>query len=377
MKKYDAVISGYICIDMIPVFKPGGSYNEISDLLKPGKLIEIENMNVLPGGLVHNTGLAMKKFNKNVFLNGLIGDDLIGKFAERYLDQYGLYDGISVTKEAGTAFSIVLAPPGIDRIFLESPGCNKIFNDSYINYGAIQQSRLFHFGYPPLLQKFYQNGGQQLFNMFSKVQQIGAITSLDLSLPDPDSESAKTDWPEIMRKTLPYVDIFVPSLEELLMIMLPDKYAALQTSQDNSNIFGKVPINQIRELGRQIIDSGVSILLIKAGKNGAYLITGDITALNEKDVACLDEKKWNYREIWSDAFYTDPFKLVNTLGSGDVAVAAFLSAILDGESPELALKYSMAAGRNSLYCKDIFNELNDWQTLKKEIDTEQNELKFF
>ena len=81
-----------------------------------------------------NTGLAMKKFNKNVFLNGLVGDDFIGKIAIEWLDKYNLSEGIKITSKAGTAFSIVFAPPGIDRIFLESPGCNQIFDSKFYQF---------------------------------------------------------------------------------------------------------------------------------------------------------------------------------------------------------------------------------------------------
>jgi sugar/nucleoside kinase (ribokinase family) len=121
MKKIDVVIAGYTCVDLIPDFKKAQSAVSLSSLLIPGKLIEIDGISFVLGGAVPNTGLAMKKFNKNVFLNGLVADDFIGKIAIEWLDKYDLSVGIRLTDQAGTAFSIVLAPPGIDRIFLESP----------------------------------------------------------------------------------------------------------------------------------------------------------------------------------------------------------------------------------------------------------------
>ncbi len=189
MKKYDAIIAGYTCVDLIPDFKKSQPVIGLSNLFIPGKLIEIDGISFVLGGAVPNTGLAMKKFNKNVFLNGLVGDDFIGKIAIEWLDEYNLSEGIRTTGKAGTAFSIVIAPPGIDRIFLESPGCNQIFGISYINFDAISESRLFHFGYPPLLKQFYQNDGSELVDLFSRIQSMGVVTSLDFSLPDPESES--------------------------------------------------------------------------------------------------------------------------------------------------------------------------------------------
>ena len=121
MKKYDAVIAGYVCVDLIPEFKKNETHASITDVLKPGKLIEIDGLSSTLGGIVANTGMAMKKFSKKVFLNGLIGDDFIGKIAMEWLDKYGLSAGIRTVHEPGTAFGLVIAPPGVDRIFLESP----------------------------------------------------------------------------------------------------------------------------------------------------------------------------------------------------------------------------------------------------------------
>ena len=189
VKKYDAVIAGYTCVDMIPGFLKNDEIRNISDLLKSGKLIEIEGVDIVLGGAVPNTGLLMKHFGKTVFLNGLSGAYLIGQIADGCLKRYGASEGIIKTNEAGTAYSIVIAPPGIDRIFLESPGCNRIFNTSHINFDAVADARLFHFGYPPLLRHFYLDEGSQLIEMYRKVHEMDVVTSLDFSLPDPESES--------------------------------------------------------------------------------------------------------------------------------------------------------------------------------------------
>lgn len=44
---------------------------------------------------------------------------------------------------------------------------------------------------------------------------MGLTTSLDLVAVDPDSEAAGMDWARILERVLPYVDFFVPSIEEL------------------------------------------------------------------------------------------------------------------------------------------------------------------
>ena len=374
MKKYDAVVAGYTCVDLIPHFNKDEAIANIANLFKPGKLIEIDGLNFLIGGVVANTGLAMKKFNKNVFLNGLVGDDFIGRIATEWLGKYDLSAGIRTTGSTGTAFSIVIAPPGIDRIFLESPGCNQIFDASFIDFDAVSESRIFHFGYPPLLKQFYQNQGSQLTDLFSEVQKMGVVTSLDFSLPDPESESGKLNWPEIMHKILPFTDIFVPSLEEVLEIMQPGKYAEILASSVSKDIINHVLVSIIRVIGRMIIDSGVKILLIKAGHWGAYLLTGDVSSINEKAGTNLDMGKWNNCELWCNAYKADLLKIEHSSGAGDTSVAAFLSAILDDENPESAVRYAALAGRNNLYCKNIYEDLSNWEEMREEIKSEENEI---
>ena len=324
--------------------------------------------------MVANTGLALKKFGKKVYLNGLVGDDYMGNIIKTNFEKYEVAEGIITTDKAGTAFGIVIAPPGIDRIFLESPGCNQIFDISFINFEVIAQSQLFHFGYPPLMKQFYRNKGSQLSEMFKKVQQMGVITSLDFSLPDPESESGQINWLEVMDNVLLYTDIFVPSVEEVLQILMPKKFSKIQDACNGEPMTSLISIELIREVGKIAIDKGAKIVLIKVGERGAFLITGDIASINANINHKLTEDNWNFRELWCEAYHAEESKIINANGAGDTAVASFLSAILEGKGAELALKYATMAGRNNLYCNDIYADLIDWKTMEINIISEHNEL---
>jgi len=374
MKKYDAVFAGYICLDMIPRFEKGEEIPYSLDMLKPGKLLETGKMDIVLGGAVPNTGLLMKHFGKKVFLNGLTGNDWIGRIAEQCLAGYGCSGGIVKTSEEGTAYSIVIALPGVDRIFLESPGCNRIFDIGHIHFDAIAETRLFHFGYPPLLRQFYLDGGIRLTKLYRQVHEMGVITSLDFSLPDAESESGKVDWITIMQKTLPFVDVFAPSLEEVIQIMMPEKYAELQSFSTHADFEDRVPLSLVRELGSRIIQTGVSILLIKMGKRGMYLRTGNISAVNEKSENELHLLHWDNCEILCGAYHAENAKIKNSSGAGDTAIAAFLTSVLNGDDPGTAVRYAAAAGRDSLYCGNIFDGMSTWEELTREINSETNEL---
>ena len=365
MKKYDAVIAGYICIDLIPAFKKDVAVNEVYDVLHPGRLVEIDGMESTLGGVVANTGMAMKKFSKRVFLNGLLGTDFIGKMARESLEKYGLLEGIRIVKEKGTAFGLVIAPPDVDRIFLESPGCSELFDLHHIDYDAVADSRVFHFGYPPLLKKFYRQRGKQLASLFKKVSEMGVVTSLDFSLPDTESESGKVNWTDILKITLPYTNIFVPSLEEALKITFPYEYTMLEA--EGGTIVDNTPVDLIKELGERLIAWGANIVLIKAAHKGLFLWTGDVAAINRKQTVCLPEAEWNNRQLWCEAYPAIREKIINASGAGDTSAAAFLTAVLNGESPAVAMKYAAIAGKNNLYCNNIFEDMPGWTIMTKEL----------
>ena len=369
--KYDVVVAGYTCIDLTPEFRKGKQAS-IGEILKPGQLTEIEGISFLPGGAVPNTGMALKKFNKMVYMNGLVGDDFIGSSLIDWLGKCGLTERLQITEKEGTGFSIVIAPPGVDRIFLESIGCNRIFDTSHIDYEIVSQSRMFHFGYPPLLKQFYSNDGNQLVEMFARVQESGAVTSLDFSLPDPDSESARLNWERILKRVLPLVDICTPSLEEALQMVMPEEYARIGSIPGDLDIIDQIQEGMVREIGRKFLGYGVKILLIKAAHRGAYLLTGDIASVNNKLGNTLDEEHWAHSELWCHAFPMEQSKLKNATGAGDTAIAAFLSAILDGNGPDRTLKYAVLAGRNNLYCNNIYEELDSWEEMTEEITNDKD-----
>ena len=91
----------------------------------------------------------------------------------------------------------------------------------------------------------------------------------------------------------------------------------------------------------------------------------------------LDKGKWNHCELWCNAYKADLLKIKNSSGAGDTSVAAFLSAILDSENPESAVKYAATAGRNNLYCKSIYDDLCNWQEMTEELKSVDNELIYF
>ena len=145
MRDYDVMIAGHLCLDIIPLFPDTGARN-IGEIMCPGKLVNVDNAKISTGGPVSNTGLNMKKLGLDVCFCSCVGDDQFGKIALDMLSKSGNANGVKVLQGQTSSYTVVVAPPGIDRIFLHHPGTNNIFCADDLNVDLIKQSRHFHLG---------------------------------------------------------------------------------------------------------------------------------------------------------------------------------------------------------------------------------------
>ena len=85
---------------------------------------------------------------------------------------------------------------------------------------------LFHFGYPPLMKLMYADGGTQVSSLYRRAKATGVTTSLDMAFPG--SSSVDAPWRRILTLTLPHVDIFLPSIEEILVTLRRETYERMR-----------------------------------------------------------------------------------------------------------------------------------------------------
>jgi len=358
----DATVAGYLCMDLLPQMRTGVNVSSFADLFRPGALLEVGELAMTLGGAVPNTGLALQRFGKRVFLNGLVGRDRLGDVAAGLLTAHGAQAGLRRMDTAETAYGIVIAPPGLDRIFLECSGCNRLFSSADIDFTAAGNSCIFHFGYPPLMERIYADGGADLVHILQTVRQQGVAPSLDMTLPDPHAPAGKVDWAAYLARVLPHTDIFVPSAEELLFMLDPFRYVRCQSEAAAAGSDVVVSETLCAELARACLRLGTRIVMVKDGARGLQLATGDLAPLRGSRLS-LPEDVWSHRELRVAAAPADPQRLVNACGAGDAAIAGFLAALLDGATPERAGTLAALAGRDSLYGGNTLDGLRDWSAL--------------
>ena len=365
MKK-KVIAAGHICLDITPIF-PGKKVSQLTDILSPGKLLNVGEADVHTGGSVANTGLGMKILGAEVTLMGKIGDDSFGGMVKSILDKYDAGSGMLVSKGESTSYSVILAVPGVDRIFLHNTGANDTFCAEDIPREALEETSLFHFGYPPLMKSMYKNNGEELIKLMKLAKECGAATSLDFASIDPNSEAGAADWERILEEVIPYVDFFVPSVEELCYMLDKERFQEWQERAAGGDITEMLDIEKdIKPLADQCMDFGAKVLLIKCGAPGMYYRTADKLTLWE---LCgkleIDVNQWADKEGFERSYV--PEKILSGTGAGDTSIAAFLTAVLEGYSLEDTMHLATATGASCVEAYDALSGLKSFEELEKKI----------
>lgn len=326
----DIVVAGHICLDIIPDWRIGSIKTII-----PGHILEMSGLKLSTGGAVANTGIALKKLGISTALLGKVGTDAFGKVILEILkkEDKTLAENMIISGNEISSYTIVLNPPDTDRVFLHYPGPNHTFTANDIPYEKIKSSRIFHFGYPPLMQKFYENDGKELVKMFQRIRKMKIMTSLDMAMPDPESPAGRVDWRKLFKNVLPMVDIFMPSIDELLYMLNPEKFYKISEKKER---FDMVLLNQ---LAGQLIDYGTKVVAIKLGDQGLYLRTHQTQKSNLSSI--INHQDWDYRQLLSPCFATE---VKGTTGTGDATIAGFLAQLLEGGEPEKCITLATAVG---------------------------------
>lgn len=366
-KKCDVVVAGHLCIDILPDLSHV-KLKDRAEFLRPGATLVTGNATTSTGGPVSNTGLNLIKLGMKTELMGKVGEDAFGDLVPIILREYGGgTDGLIRDPGVSTSYTIVLTPAGFDRMFLHNPGANDSFTADDINYDLVARSRHFHFGYPPLMRTMYEDAGDQLSSIFRRVKELGVSTSLDMAMPDPRAENGQADWETILTKTLPYVDIFLPSAEEILYMLEKDRFMEWQSRSGGDHLLPMFSGDDLHRLSGRLLDMGAHIACIKCGPRGFYARTPSKDVLQGiTGVPPADPAAWADREWWHPTFHMEGPPAAT--GSGDSSIAGFLSTYLRGLDLEECLIRATSTGTCNVMRPDALSGVKTWEDLSAALD---------
>ncbi len=352
-KTCDAVVAGHICLDIIPTLAGQGF------AFDPGKLKEVGPAAMSTGGPVSNTGLALHRLGVRTQLMGKVGTDYFGQLILSIIDEYGpgLADGMIKVPGEVTSYSLILSPQSTDRMILHCPGCNDTFGARDVDYDALRLARLFHFGYPPLMKRISENNGAELTDIMRRTKEAGVTTSLDMCMPDPHGYAGTVNWTNVISAALPHVDIYMPSLEETLLMSYPAQYRIFESRQEHSS--APLTTELLPRVSHDLISMGPAIVGLKLGTLGLYIRTADSSRLARLGRAKPENlSAWANRELWSPCFQVD---VAGTTGAGDATIAGFLAALLRDEPPESCATMACAVGACNVEAADALSGIRSWE----------------
>ncbi|HPD25760.1 MAG TPA: carbohydrate kinase family protein [Candidatus Marinimicrobia bacterium] len=352
-KNLEIVAAGHTCLDLIPAFTIEEEVEKMTDVLVPGKMINMGECVIAGGGPVTNAGVSIRRLGVKTELIGKVGNDDFGRLVlDWYEKNEGHLKGIKMVDGESTSYTIAICIPGIDRFYLHHCGANDTFGYDDMDFDLVGRAKLMLFGYPPWMRKIYENTGAELTKILKKTKELGTTTALDLSLPDVDSYAGQVDWKAILTDWVPLSDIMVPSAEELFYFLYKDKFLEKRDKLGHKEtVLDQMTVKEISTMGRDLIRMGAAIAMIKCGSRGLYIYTAGQERLKKMGAAgCADLENWANRELWFPVYQEEKF--VGALGSGDSAIAGFLSAFVWGHSIESCLRYANAAGSMNVTVPD-------------------------
>lgn len=358
----EVITAGHICVDILPAMEAESAASE--SFLAPGRLVESGALAFTPGGSVSNTGVAFHRLGTSVLLVGRVGVDRIAALTREVLCEHdpALAEHLTVAEGEPSSYTIVISPPGIDRTFLHCPGPNNTFGPEDLPLGLLRQARVLHFGYPPLMRRMYADGGETLGALLSRARGCGCTTSLDLAMPDPARPSGRADWRAILALALPHVDLFVPSVEELLYMLDCAGYQHMQAQHGAAGMIDALSPERIDDLACQALGLGARAVLLKLGHRGVYLRSGSTAILGRG--APREAADWSDRQLWAPAYSV---AVRGTVGAGDATIAGLITALLRGQGPAQAANSAAAVGACNVEQADAASGLMTWEQTQARI----------
>ncbi|HID06135.1 MAG TPA: sugar kinase [Armatimonadetes bacterium] len=266
----EIIIAGLMIADIL--VKP------FRELPSEGDVVEVESIEMHPGGDGLNTALAMAALGHRVKMVGCIGDD---KFGELILDALTLYgvDASQVRKltNVRTSACIALVTETGDRCFLFQPGADQLLTASMVMPALESNAKVFHIGSLFGLSALTDEAG----SLFARARELGMATTFDVTW------DRQGRWLNAIRDALAHTSVVMPSELEARML---------------------TNCNEPMQMARELLSMGPDAVVLKLGERGCLW-------MNKCDCGIVPARR---------------IDVIDSTGAGDAFVAGFLSAMLDG-----------------------------------------------
>lgn len=272
-KNSDVIVVGELNVDLI--------LNQIESFPETGKEKLADKMTLTLGSSSAIFASNLSSLGMKVSFIAKIGNDVFGQFCKEQLEIKGVDTSMLMIHDNLQTGATIVLNFGEDRAMVTHQGAMKHLGINDITKEILSTAKHLHFS-SYFLQPGFKN---QLDRLFKLAKEAGLTTSLDVQW-DPAEQ-----WDFDFKKTLPFVDVFLPNEAELLNITGEN---SIETALKAMEGFGK-------------------IVLVKKGNQGSVL-------------------SYNNKIVNGKSFLND--EVVDAIGAGDSFNAGFIFKFISGFAPE-------------------------------------------
>ena len=282
--RYDVSVIGLYILDVLgrPVVR----------IPERGNVDFIEEIRLTVAGTAGGTVVDTAKLGLRSLAVGAVGDDEKADWVLLTLQKHGI-DTSAMQRLSGipTSATILNVRPNGDRPALHVRGASDHFDVPASLYDQVFDAPIVHLGGTGLLRKL---DGPASVTLLKEAKARGRTVTFDLI-------AASAETIGIVEPLLPYIDYFMPSIEEARDM------SGQKTAEDCASFY---------------LDRGTSCCVFTLGGEGAYYAHRDGTRLK------------------SPAY---EIKVVDTTGCGDAFDAGFIAGLHHKMDAEIALRFAQAA----------------------------------
>lgn len=306
---YDVACIGIMVADIIA--KP------VDKVPEKGLLDLVDSISLFSGGNAMTASINIKKLGLNPVIIGRCGADYWGDFLESCLIKNGVdVSGLKRDNSCQTSCSVALSSADGERSFLHCTGTNAKFCIDDIDMDIVKNSKIVFVTGTYLLETF---DGEQTTEFFKRCKELGKITACDVCW------DSKGRWDSLIKDAIPYIDIFMPSVDEAREIAKCD---------------------DVDKMADTFFDWGAKSVVIKLGSKGCYLRE------HKEDIATVLP------------CYTG-IKVVDTTGAGDSFCSGFLAALARGEDFISCGKFANATGAHNVMAQGATTGIKSYDEIKE------------
>lgn len=286
MKKVACV--GILVADVI--VQPVNEYPE------KGKLVPVNSITIHNGGNAMTASINLRKMGVETKIIGKVGNDVFGGYLKNCLGESGVDTrGLKTDANVQTSASVLLVDGSGERSFYHCVGSNAAFCFDDVDFSIIEECDLVFVTGTYLLNHF---DGDETAAFLKKCKEMGKTTFLDVCW------DASGRWGELLWNAMPYIDFFMPSIDEAVCI------AGKENPDDIADVF---------------IAKGVKNVVIKMGSKGSFLKTAN-------------KSKGEKFPIIGDV------EVVDTTGAGDSFCSGFLAAYARDKALSDCMEFGSVTG---------------------------------